>query len=84
MELEHLDTVTVSGGLCEEYFFIVTTYKMAPDHGLRLADDVERLFVQAGLGDAVVELDDQHVLLNTLKALGHELHGLDFVFAKAP
>ena len=47
-----------------EYFFIVASDHVAPNHCIRLADDFKHFthLVKRGHHDAVFELDDHHVL----------------------
>jgi len=79
VELELLNLFGIAGCLSEVNLFIVATNEVASDHGLRLTDHFEDLFVQGGLHDTVIELDDEHILLDTAQALSNELHALHLV-----
>ena len=56
---------------------------MAAQHSLGLADDLEDFFVERGLHDAVIELQDKHVLLVTTKLLSNQLSALYFVVVES-
>ena len=82
VELELLNLFGIAGCLSEVNLFIVATNEVASDHGLRLTDHFEDLFVQGGLHDTVIELDYEHILLDTTQALSNELHALHLIVIK--
>ena len=56
---------------------------MPPEHDLRLANDFKDWFVQRCLHDAVIVLDDEHVLLIATQRLGDQLSVLNLVVIEA-
>ena len=79
MPRELLNLLSTSHSLCEIDFLTEAANEMSPKHSLGLADNFKLLVVEACLGDTVLKLNDQHVLLYTTKLLRHELHTLNFI-----
>ena len=69
VELELVDLLSIALGFGVEDFLVVAAHEMATDHGLGSAHHFELVFVQRGLHDAIVELHDKHVLLNSSQFL---------------
>ena len=84
MELEFLDFHCVSDCLCKEYLLVVATDEVPPNHSLRLANDFELTIIKGCLHNAVIELNDQHVLLVVSELARQKLDVLNLVTAEAP
>lgn len=82
MELKLEDLLSIALRLSIEDLLVVATHEMATNHGLRAAHHLENVFVQRGLDDAIVELHDKHVLLNTGQLLANQFNVLHLVVIK--
>lgn len=69
MECELLDLFRDTLSCNKEDFFVVASDHVPTHHLFRWADDLEELLVERGLYDAVVELNDEHVLLHTAQPI---------------
>ena len=57
---------------------------MPSDHGLGLADNFEELLVESSLHDAIIKLDNQHVLFVARQCLRDQLNILNLITVEAP
>jgi len=79
MEFQLLNFLCISRTLCKEDFFVVASHKMSTHHGLWLANDFELCFFEGCLHDTVIELNNEHELVETSECLCEQLHALNFV-----
>ena len=83
MELDLVDLLSIARAFCKENELVVAAHKMPPEHDLRLANDFKDWFVQRCLHDAVIVLNDEHVLLIATQRLGDQLSVLNLVVIEA-
>lgn len=79
MELHLENFVNITASLGKENLFIETSNQVSSDHRLRLTDELEKVAVKGSLYNAIIELDDQHILFVATKSLRDQLASLDLV-----
>lgn len=83
MEFQLIDLFCVTHRFSEVDLLIVSAYKVASHHCLRLAYNLKHASVERGLDNAVIELEDEHVLLHAAQSLRNQLRVLYFVVVEA-
>ena len=83
MELNLTDFVGTTVAFSVENKFIVASDHMSTKHDFWLADNFEDIVVERGLYDAVIELQDHHVLLIAALCLSNQLCTLYLIIVEA-
>lgn len=83
MEFNLENLFRVSHTLCIIDLLIVASHKVSTQHGFGLANHLKDLLVQRCLDDAVIELDNQHVIVVTSQRLGNKLRVLNLIIIEA-
>ena len=79
--LENL--INITRRFSEKNLFIVASDQMPSDHSFRVADHFEKVSIKRRLHDAVIELDNEHVLLVATEAFRDQLACLNLIIIVA-